>query len=103
MKWKCTKKKEDNQRERDGVVVDGLDLTRVIVEGADWVGGDLGLPQSAWPSLQAQQQKNQVPNHNGSSGYYDFFLYAAWWCDHFQRNKWNLHLSVLWSSRFVWV
>ncbi|KAM4093884.1 hypothetical protein ACB094_06G153000 [Castanea mollissima] len=26
----------------------------------------LGLPQSAWPSLQAQQQ-NQVPNPNGSS------------------------------------
>ena len=26
----------------------------------------LGLPQSAWPTLQAQQQ-NQVPNPNGSS------------------------------------
>ena len=33
-------------------------------------------PQSMWPSLQAQKQKNQVPNHNGSSGYY-VFLYAA--------------------------
>jgi hypothetical protein len=28
-------------------------------------GKPLGLPQSAWPSLQAQQQ-NQLPRHNGS-------------------------------------
>lgn len=28
-------------------------------------GRPLGLPQSAWPSLQAQQQ-NQLPRHNGS-------------------------------------
>ena len=56
----------------DRVAVDILDLVRVIAEGAD-----LGLPQSMWPSLQAQKQKNQVPNHNGSSGYYVFFFVCS--------------------------
>ena len=84
------------------------------MEGADWVEGDLGLPQSAWPSLQAQQQKNQVPNRNGSSGYYDFFfcmqrddviifkeiseIFISLSCDHLDLFEFNCFINELCQS-----
>lgn len=96
----------------DRVVVDELDLVRVIVEGAD-----LGLPQSVWPSLQAQQQKNQVPNHNGSRGYYVFLMqrddviifkemsesFISLPCDHlglFEFNYFINEYASLWDELF---